>query len=149
MGYASPRNVLRRLTPLAGFLVNSAVLAQAQFWPQWGLTPQHTGQVSVAGQPLNQIVADIVYDPLVPAEMAANGGELVAHYQVPLIDNATNLFMEFKSGTYNKNRYDTQNWGENGFQWINGALTQVWSFSSDWKAPGSQADFWEDRKSVV
>jgi hypothetical protein len=35
-----------------------------------------------------------VYDPLVPAEMAANSGELLAHYQVPLIDNATNLFME-------------------------------------------------------
>lgn len=143
MGHASPRNVLRRLIPIAGVLVGSATLAHAQFWPQWGLTPQHTGQVTVAGQPLNQLVATAVYDPLAPAEMAANGGELLAHYQVPLIDDATNLFMEFKSGTYNKNRYDTQSWGENGFQWIHGKLTQTWSFTSDWKAPGSQADFWE------
>src|SRR5215472_10297755 len=113
MGYALPRKVFRRLILPAGILISSAALAQAQFWPQWALTPQHTGQVTVAGQALNGILANIVYDPLAPAEMAANSGELLAHYQVPLIDNATNLFMEFKSGAYNKNRYDTQIWGEN------------------------------------
>ena len=117
--------------------------AGGQSWPQWALNPQHTGQVNVAGQALNHTLADIVYDPLAPAEMTAEFGELLAHYQVPLIDSGANIFMEFKSGTYNKNRYDTQIWGENGFQWINGALTQIWSFTSDWKAPGSQADFWE------
>src|SRR5262249_24165799 len=37
----------------------------------------------------------------------------------------------------------TQSWGENGFRWQAGQLTQVWSFTSDWKAPDSQADFWE------
>ena len=47
------------LTPIALF---------AQFWPQWALDAQHTGQVGVAGQPLNHILANIVYDPLVPAE---------------------------------------------------------------------------------
>jgi hypothetical protein len=88
------------------------------------------------------MLATLVYDPLVPQEKAANQGQLLAHYQVPLIDGS-NIFMEFKSGTYNKNRYDTQIWGENGFQWINGQLTQKWSFTSDWKAPGSQGDFWE------
>ena len=119
-----------------------AVVVRAQFWPQWALDPQHTGQVTVAGQPLNRILASIVYDPLVPDEMAANGGDLVAHYQVPLIDN-DRIFMEFKSGTYNKNRYSSQTWGENGFQWQAGQLVQVWSVTSDWKAPGSQADFWE------
>jgi hypothetical protein len=124
-------------------LLLCAGFAGAQSWPQWALNPQHTGQVNVSGQPLNRTLADIVYDPLVPAEMSAEFGELLAHYQVPLIDNATTIFMEFKSGTYNKNRYDTQIWGENGFQWINGQLTQIWSFPSDWQAPGSQADFWE------
>jgi outer membrane protein assembly factor BamB len=130
------------LTQFGGVMLLSAVFADAQSWPQWALNPQHTGQVNVAGQALNRTLADIVYDPLVPTEMAANQGNLLAHYQVPLIDNAT-IFMEFKTGTYNKNRYDTQIWGENGFQWINGQLTQVWTFASDWKAPGSQADFWE------
>jgi len=75
--------------------------------------------------------------------MAANANDLLAHYQVPLIDDANNIYMEFKSGTYNKNRYSTEIWGENGFQWRNGQLVQVWSFTSDWNAPGSQADFWE------
>jgi len=84
----------------------------AQSWPQWAFDAQHTGQVGVAGQPMNSILARIVYDPLVPAEMAANGNQLVALYQVPLIDAASNVYMEFKSGTYNKNRYSTEIWRE-------------------------------------
>jgi hypothetical protein len=128
-------------------LVASGVLlavsvVQAQFWPQWALNPQHTGQVIVAGQPLNQILASVVYDPLVADEMAANGGELQAHYQVPLIDGSL-VFMEFKGGSYNKNTYATETWGEDGFEWQNGQLTRAWRATSDWTAPGSQADFWE------
>ena len=114
---------------------------EAQFWPQWALNPQHTGQVNTVAQAMNKILTSVTYDPLVPAEMAARG-ELLAHYQVPLIDD-TRIFMEFKAGTYNDNRYSTQTWGENGFQWQNGQLVQTWSFTSDWTAPGSQGDFWE------
>ena len=33
-------------------------------WPQWGQNAQHTGSIDAAGQFLNRIVADIVYDPL-------------------------------------------------------------------------------------
>jgi hypothetical protein len=131
---------LRTLSTVA-FLVVTFTVAEAQFWPQWALNPQHTGQVNVAGQPLNETFTSVVYDPLVPAEMAANQDNLLAHYQVPLIDNR--IFMEFKSGTYNKNTYSTEIWGENSFQFVNGQLVQMWSFTSDWKAPGSQADFWE------
>jgi hypothetical protein len=131
-----------RLVLTAAFVCVIGTAAGAQFWPQWALNPQHTGHVSVAGQPLNRILASIVYDPLVPDEMAANDGDLLAHYQVPLIDN-DKIFMSFKSGTYNKNRYSTQIWGENGFQWQNGQLVQTWSFTSDWTAAGSQVDFWE------
>src|SRR5262245_21638560 len=118
-------------------ILAAPVVAVAQFWPQWALNSQHTGQVGVVGQSLNRILASVVYDPLVPAEMAATGNDLSVHYQVPLIDGSR-IFMEFKSGTYNKNRYSTQTWGENGFEWQNGQLVQVWSFTSDWKAPGSQ-----------
>ena len=135
--------VLVRSIQFAGLMSVAVTGLSAQSWPQWALNPQHTSQISVAGQALNRRLADIVYDPLVPAEMAANGGELLAHYQVPLIDNSTDIFMEFKSGTYNKNRYDTQIWGESRFEWNSGQLTQRWSFASDWKASGSQADFWE------
>src|ERR1700752_4937217 len=134
---------MRRVVSIFGVMLLAEGFAHAQFWPQWALNPQHTGQVGVAGQPLDRILADIIYDPLVPDEKAANFGNLLAHYQVPLIDNATNVFMEFKSGTYNKNRYDTQICGENGFQWIDGQLTQIWSFDRDWRPPGAQADFWE------
>jgi hypothetical protein len=125
---------------LGGVLLAGAAQAQV-WWPQWALNPQHTGQISIAGQPLNNILANTVYDPLVPAEMAATG-ELLAHYQVPLIDSST-IYMEFKSGRYNKNTYSTEIWGENAFQWQNGHFIPIWSFTSDWSAPGSQADFWE------
>lgn len=138
-----PWGAYRRLIPFASVLVLWVGFLQAQTWPQWALNPQHTSQINIAGQPLNNELADVVYDPLVPAETAANRGALQAHFQVPLIDSASNIFMEFKSGSYNKNTYSTEIWGENGFQWINGQLTQVWSFTSDWEAPGSQADFWE------
>jgi len=53
--------------------------AVAQFWPQWALNSQHTGQISVAGQALNNILSSVTYDPLVPAEMASTRGELLAH----------------------------------------------------------------------
>jgi outer membrane protein assembly factor BamB len=138
----SARTLRATILAVGSCVVLFSVGVTAQFWPQWALNPQHTGQVNVAGQPLNRILASIVYDPLVPDEMAANGGDLDAHYQVPLIDS-DRVFMVFKSGTYNKNRYSTETWGENGFQWQAGQLVQVWSFTSDWKAPGSQADFWE------
>jgi len=118
-------------------------MAQAQvWWPQWALNPQHTGQVSVVGQPLNRAITSFVFDPLVPAEQAANGGDLLAHYQVPLIDGDS-IFMESKSGSYHKNTYSTEIWAENAYKWTNGQLTSIWSFTSDWTAPGSQFDFWE------
>jgi hypothetical protein len=137
----TPRSARSKQLAVVVLVCAAPVAALAQFWPQWALNPQHTGQVPVAGQQLNRIIADVTYDPLVPDEMAATG-ELSVHYQVPLIDGSA-IFMEFKSGTYNKNRYSTQTWGENGFAWNNGQLVQQWSFTSDWKAPGSQADFWE------
>src|SRR5262245_26534389 len=111
-------------------------------WPQWGQNPQHTGSVTVSGQTLNRILADIVYDPLVPKEQNLNGGDLLAHYQVPLVDG-NDVYMESKDGSYSKGQYSTQSWHQNRFTWVNGVLTKVWTFDSDWIAPGSQSDFWE------
>jgi len=138
----SASKLRRKVLATASSILLLLGVVEAQFWPQWALDAQHTGQVTVAGQSLNRILTSNTFDPLVPDEMAANGGDLLAHYQVPLIDN-DRVFMEFKTGTYSKNRYSTQTWGENGFQWQNGQLARNWSFTSDWKAPGSQADFWE------
>ncbi len=91
---------------------------------------------------MTRILADIIYDPLTPDEKAANGGELVAHYQVSLIDG-NDVYTEYKSGTYTTGSYASQIWGESKFTWQNGQLVWQWSYASDWKAPGSAADFWE------
>jgi len=124
---------------LAGIALSGA---SAPGWPQWAQNPQHTGFVSVKGQDLNRILADIVYDPLVPKEQNLNGGDLLVHYQVPLIDG-DDVYMESKDGSYSKGQYATQSWHQNRFTWVRGALTKVWTFDSDWVAPGSQSDFWE------
>src|ERR1044071_4601964 len=121
--------------------------AFAQDWPQWGRNPQHTGQINVAGQNLNNNIANIIYDSTVPGEISAatqlfGEADLLVHYQVPLIDG-TDVYMEFKSGNASKNTFSQMNWAENKLSWQNGSLVQVWSFASDWKAPGSYADFWE------
>jgi hypothetical protein len=52
------------------YSVPTTVLAQSL--PSWQ-NPQHTGFLNVAGQNLNQNLANILYDPLVPQETAANG----------------------------------------------------------------------------
>ena len=111
-------------------------------WPQWGHDAQHTNSAAVAGQSLDQILANITYDPLVPEEQQAYAGELTVHYQAPLVDG-NDVYMEFKSGTFSANNYSTQTWGETKFTWRNGQLVQQWQFASDWKAPGSANDFWE------
>jgi hypothetical protein len=111
-------------------------------WPQWAQNPQHTGFLNVVGQDLNRILANIVYDPLVPDEQALNDGDLLVHYQVPLVDG-NDVYMESKSGQYHKGSYDSERWHQNRFSWQDGRLVRVWTFDSDWIAPGSQKDFWE------
>ncbi len=120
----------------------ASIAIQGTSWAQWGQNSQHTSGVAVAGQDLNRILADIVYDPLIPDEKAAAQGELLAHFQVPLSDG-NDVFMEFKTGTYDPTNFSTQSWGEHKFTWQNGQLVQAWAYLSDWKPPGSQQDFWE------
>jgi hypothetical protein len=116
--------------------------AFADGWPQWMQNPQHTGFLNVVGQNLNRILANIVYDPLVPDEQAKNGGDLLAHYQVPLVEG-NDVYMESKAGSYTTGDYATQTWHQNKFSWQGTNLVKIWTFDSDWVAPGSQKDFWE------
>jgi uncharacterized protein (TIGR03437 family) len=111
-------------------------------WPQWAQNAQHSSNPGVAGQSLNEILANIVYDPLVPQEQTANYNELVAHYQVPLVDG-DDVYMEYKSGSYSPYTFSTETWGENKFTWQNGQLVLDWGYASDWEAPGSSYDLWE------
>ena len=131
------------------FAVETAVLTTAfgQDWPQWGRDPQHSSQINAVGQNLNQNLADVIYDSSVPDELQVTTqlfgeADLLIHYQVPLIDG-NDVYMEFKSGNANKNFFTGLNWAENKLTWQNGNLVQVWSFASDWKAPGSYFDFWQ------
>ena len=124
-----------------------ATTALGQEWPQWGKDPQHTGSINVTSQSLNRNIADVIYDSTVPGEISAatqlfGAADLLVHYQVPLVDG-NDVYMEFKSGNASKNTFSQMNWAENKLSWQSGTLVQVWSFASDWKAPGSYADFWE------
>src|SRR5262249_29649475 len=68
-------------------------------WSQWGQNPQHQSFVSTVGQDARSILADVIYDPFTAAEERDTGGELLVHYQVPLLDGQ-DVFMEFKSGQF-------------------------------------------------
>ncbi len=127
---------------LSFVLLIGCSFAFAQGWPQWGQNAQHSGQVSVIGQRAGRQLSEITYDPLVPQEQADSGGELLAHYQAPLVDG-NDLFMEFKGGTWvscagsaspcGADAWDSEIWGEKRYQWQRGKLVEQWSFESDWK----------------
>ena len=123
-----------------------AITASAQAWPQWGQNAQHTGSVSAAGQNALQQYSNIVYDQFVAAEQAESGGDLLVHYQAPLVDGS-DVFMEFKTGRYvscnppgsggpfpcGSDAWSQQVWSERRMQWQNGTLVEAWRFESDWK----------------
>jgi hypothetical protein len=137
-----------RVILAVAILVGSSSLI-AQEWPQWGRDPQHTSAAPYVGQALNRNIVSLVYDPLVPQEMAGAApiyGEavLLAHYQAPLVDG-DDVFMMEKSGYYSARNYSTQKWGEMKLSWnaTHTALNTMWHFDSDWDPPGSLYDFWE------
>jgi hypothetical protein len=129
------------------------------FWAQWGANPQHSGNVTVAGQSTTHQLADIVYDPFVAQEQAESGGSLVAHYQATILDG-NDVYITVKTGTYTSctpagdwrngtacgpNAWHTQIWNEARYVWINNVLTSAWIFASDWKPPtnGAALGGWE------
>lgn len=119
---------------LCGLTV-SAGLAAAAEWPQWGQNALHTGTSAAAGQSTNHILDSVVYDPFVSTETNADNGagDLLVHYQVPLIDG-NDIYMEFKTGTYtNITTWETQTWNERKLHWQNNHLATVWNFQTDWK----------------
>lgn len=116
-------------------------------WPQWAQNPQHTGFVRWEGQSPEKQLARIVYDPFVPQEQIESGGDLLVHYQVPLIDG-NHVYMEFKTGTWvpcptpgswatgdacGPNTWNQEIWNEKELVWRNGQLENRWNFQSDWK----------------
>ena len=132
-----------KLVPSIVLLSLVALNADAQ-WSQIGANPKHTGSVPVAAQPLLHLLSDITYDPFVPQEQASANGNLLVHYQVPLIDG-DDVFMAFKSGQFTSpDHWETQIWSIHGLRWQNGALVDRWIATSDWKpVPALGAARWE------
>jgi hypothetical protein len=122
--------------------------AQRCSWSQWGQSAAHDGAVCVAAQPAERELASVTFDPFVAQEMAETFGGLFVHYQVPLSDDADNVFMMAKAGAYIScdppgsfepfpcgldNPQDSQIWTEKRFHWQDGQLVPQWTFESDWK----------------
>lgn len=125
-------------------------------WHQWGNNASHAGTSCVRGQRLDAMLAGMIYDPFTPQEIADARGNLLVHYQVPLIDG-DNLYMLKKTGSYTPcnagtggpscdgpdqmYRLNSQIWSEQHFTiGPDGALALQWSFDSDWK-PEPQVRF--------
>src|SRR5262249_8847329 len=120
---------------IGGRWVARAVAQEDQSkWPQWAQDPRHQGFVSTEGQAATSVLADVVYDPFTAQEEESTGGDLLVHYQVPLIDSDNNVYMEFKSGSFTgNNSWNSQIWNEKRLSWQEGVLVTTWSFQSDWK----------------
>ncbi|MGZ4586892.1 MAG: hypothetical protein ACXVX9_03705 [Mycobacteriaceae bacterium] len=117
-------------------------------WPQWGRTPAHEGDVCVRGQRAAKILDDLVYDPFLAQEQSDSFGDLLTHFQTPLI-HGDSLYLETKSGTYTACNppgsdtpdgcgppatWATEIWNEVRYDISErGKLSQRWSFASDWK----------------
>jgi hypothetical protein len=139
------RNLCSCLCLTAALVVFLSLNTGAQDWPQWALNPQHTESLrNTTGQPLGQNLVNLVYDFNTAAEKADPNaqGTLLVHYQVPLIDG-NDVFIESKDGTYSNSTYSTQKWHQNRYTWQGSNLVKVWTFDTDWFAPGSSNLFWE------
>jgi hypothetical protein len=128
---------------------------EGAFWSQWGRNPQHTGMVNVHGQPLNEKLADIVYDPFVKQEVAEIGGALAAHYQSTLIDG-NSFYMLRKSGKYpschpvgswqkgkhcGPNAWEELQWNVVRHDWKHGQPEPAWTFPTDWKPEPNASNY--------
>src|SRR5215831_3615457 len=135
------RRALLPLIALTSVAVLAAALSIAALadqgdnvgWAQWGQNQKHQGNVSTEGQDVVSSLADTVYDPFTKAEEDATGGDLLVHYQVPILEG-NDVFMEFKTGSFTgNNTWNTQIWNQKRLSWEGGKLVEKWTFQSDWK----------------
>jgi outer membrane protein assembly factor BamB len=123
---------------------------------QWGGSASHDGQVCGIGQKPGRELAHATIDPFVVQEQAEGRGGLLAHYQVPLLDDRGDVFVLQKSGTYvpcsppgsgqpapcGFSAWPRQTWAERAMTWTPKGLVDRWTFQSDWK-PLPVASGWE------
>ena len=131
-----------------GVLLLTGFTNDGAFWSEWGRNPQHTGMVTIQGQPINNKLADIVYDPFTTQEKNETFGELLAHFQSTLIDSASTFYMMQKTGHYpscqpvgywiygfpcGPNAWQRVQWNVARHDWTNGQPVTTWTFPTDWK----------------
>ena len=110
----------------------SASSAGPEDWLQWGSNPQHTGFVRVDTRVPNAILSDTVVDPNALASYNEVGGDLLAHYQVPLVHDKS-VYMELKgNGWTSLETWDTQGWGMQRLDWKKDGLQPKWTRTTDW-----------------
>jgi hypothetical protein len=108
--------------------------------------------VCVAGQPLGESLATITYDPFVQGESADHEGDILVHYQSPLI-SGDDVYLMQKGGTYTPCAPDgdgglicdprtrsSQTWSEAAYRWTGGRLALQWTAPTDWKPVPSPGD---------
>jgi hypothetical protein len=132
---------------LASVLLLTGISDAQPFWSQWGRNAQHTGMVNIAGQQINNKLADIVYDPFTQQEQSESGGDLLAHYQSTLLDGNT-FYMMQKSGSYHScqpigiwvygfpcgpNAWNQVQWNVVRYDWQQNMPVAAWTFPTDWK----------------
>ena len=130
-----------------GALLLTAFDTDQVFWSQWGRNAQHTGMVTIAGQALNEKIADITYDPFTQQEENESYGVLLAHYQSTLVDG-NSFYMMQKSGTYpscqppgqwvygadcGPNAWSQLQWNVVRYDWQAHTFVVAWTFPTDWK----------------
>jgi hypothetical protein len=121
----------------------AAVSLRAADWPQWGRTPDHRGASPVVGQPLDAILAELVYDPFAEQKKFDSDGDLLAHYAVPLVEGDS-LYMTFESGAYTGfGQWSSITWQVRKLRWVGTALQTVWTFESDWKPAPLTLTAWQ------
>jgi hypothetical protein len=132
--------MLRRLFAFTiQFAAASAAFAQ---WSQFGANPRHTGSATIVAQPLVRVLAEVVHDPLVPAEIDPGSGDLFVHYAAPLLDG-DDVFMTFKEATSIGPQGPVPSWSVHRLHWENGQLADKWSAPSDWQPVPRSNGVWE------
>jgi outer membrane protein assembly factor BamB len=144
--------------PLGPTLLLGGAPSGAGSWPEWGQTPAHLGAPAQAGQGLSRIIASTTYDPFIEEEKKDGEGDVLLHYQSPLIDG-DDVFMLHKSGKFvgcdptgetpdpvpcGSAMWNEEQWSERRYTWAGDALIEQWSFESDWKPePDAGSGLWE------
>ena len=122
--------------------------SQVTDWTQVGRSSTHVGTVCAQGRALTPTGAPVVIDPFLAQEQAEEDGNLLAHFQAPLV-SGDDVYMAVKGGAYTScnppgsqqpfpcgpDAWASQSWGVKHFRWQNGTLGEVGTAQSDWKPP--------------